>query len=156
MAAVTALLFAIESFGGAVGDAISGGIWTNLLPRYLAHNLPSTSTVSTTTATTTTTAANITSIANSVTVAQGFAWGSPERDAVNRSYDQVMRVMLIINVVVLCIPLACGLLMRDINLVREDGARNYGGVIFGVSGSGEAAMRRLRGGKKKEVKTREV
>lgn len=65
--------------------------------------------------------------------ATAFTWGSPERDAINRAYDDVMRIMLIIALVLLFVPLALIAICKNIDLDAADAKNDYGGVVIGNS-----------------------
>lgn len=40
VAIVTAVVLLITEIGGAIGTAVAGGIWDNMMPQRLAHHLP--------------------------------------------------------------------------------------------------------------------
>lgn len=62
-----------------------------------------------------------------------FAWGTPERDAINQAYDDVMRIMLIIALVLLFVPLGLIAICQNIDLDAADAKNDYGGVVIGNS-----------------------
>lgn len=64
-----------------------------------------------------------------------FAWGTPERDAINQAYDDVMRIMLIIALVLLFVPLGLIAICQNIDLDAADAKNDYGGVVIGNSSS---------------------
>lgn len=123
VAAATAVFLTILEIGGAVGAAVAGAVWTQLVPAKLEAYLPPPTNTST----------NTTSIAGagdgytaafgvgvgvadvvdahtifgSVAIASDYELyppGSPVRIAINRSYQETMRVLLTIALV-LCAPL---------------------------------------------------
>ncbi|KAF2124081.1 hypothetical protein P153DRAFT_371379 [Dothidotthia symphoricarpi CBS 119687] len=73
----------IISIGSAVGSTIAGAIWTGVFPVRLAMYLPAES------------QADLALIYGDVTVQSSYAVGSPTRDAINRSYAETQRYMLI-------------------------------------------------------------
>ena len=119
MAAATAIFLAIVEIGGAVGQAVSGAVWTANLPKKLALYLPPTA------------QANATQIFGDFTVAAGYLLGSPERIAINRSYQETMNILLIISGC-LCAPLLpLSLLMR--NYWLHDMDQKVKGNVIGQS-----------------------
>jgi len=84
-------------------------------------------------------------IEGSVELALGFDWGSPERVAINTSYDQTMRILLITGTCCQAIGVLLALCMKDLNLKTLDETRDYGGMVIGKSGAAEAIKKRVRG-----------
>jgi MFS family permease len=80
-------LLAVESMiiaiGSAIGSTIAGAIWTGIFPVRLMANLPASA------------MENFTNIYGDFTVQASYAVGSPTRDAINLSYGQTQRYMLI-------------------------------------------------------------
>ncbi|OAA57579.1 siderophore iron transporter [Niveomyces insectorum RCEF 264] len=111
VASVTTLYESSRAVGAAVGTAISGAIWTTQLPRRLHQYLPATA------------QGNATAIASSFVVASSFAPGSPERVAINRSYEEVMHILMIVSLVLLVVPLFLALAMENIDLFEIDKKR---------------------------------
>lgn len=95
----------------------------DLLPGKLEQHLPVSAHV------------NITDIKDSFITATLFAWGTPERDAINKAYDEVMRIMLIIALVLLFVPLGLIAICENIDLDVADAKNDYGGVVIGNSSS---------------------
>jgi hypothetical protein len=81
-------------------------IWTNLIEKKLAHYLPASINNAT----------SIAAIKNSVTSATSYAMGTPERIAINQSYDNVMRICLLIAMCVLVIPIGLIFSMKQVDL----------------------------------------
>lgn len=105
VAAATAVFLVSIEIGGAVGAAISGAIWTKMIPSRLALYLPEES------------KSQATAIFNSITVAaNAFPVGTLERAAIDRAYQDTMRVLLIaaICTAIPVLPLALG--MKDYKL----------------------------------------
>jgi MFS family permease len=80
-------LLAVESMiiaiGSAIGSTIAGAIWTGIFPVRLMANLP------------TSAMEKFTDIYGDILVQQSYPVGSPTRDAINLSYGQTQRYMLI-------------------------------------------------------------
>ena len=104
VAAATAIYLTIVEIGGAVGAAISGAVWTANLPKKLALYLPPAA------------KADATLIFGNLTLAKSYSMSSPERVAINRSYQETMDILLIIAVC-LSVPLIpLSLLLRNYKL----------------------------------------
>lgn len=73
----------IIAIGGAVGSTIASAIWTGVFPARLMANLPASA------------QSNLAMIYGDLDTQSSYAWGSPERDAINLSYAQTQRYMLI-------------------------------------------------------------
>ncbi|EXJ77109.1 hypothetical protein A1O3_10267 [Capronia epimyces CBS 606.96] len=119
MATVTALFWTGLNLGSSVGGAISGGIWTNLLPNKLKHNLPASA------------QSELAAIEGSIVVAMEVPWGSALRDSINLSYDETMRVMMMTALIVQACAFLMTLLLKDIDLKAVDSTRDYGGAVVG-------------------------
>lgn len=122
VAAATAVFLMMVEIGGAVGAAISGAVWTQLVPYKLSQYLPADA------------AAQAHAIFGDVTQASDYATyppGSPARVAINRSYQETMHILLTIAVV-LCAPLVLlSFLMKNYDLgAVQQGVK--GKVIGGV------------------------
>lgn len=105
VAAATAVFLVSVEIGGAVGAAVSGAIWSKMIPSRLALYLPPES------------KAAAKEIFNSVTVAANtYPVGTIERAAIDRAYQDTMRVMLIVAIctAIPILPLALG--MKDYKL----------------------------------------
>lgn len=105
VAGATAVWLTILEVGGAVGAAISGAVWSNNIPQKLEQYLP----------------ADVKDqallIYGNVTLAQtGWPVGSPERDAINRAYQETMHTLLIIAVCVAAPLIPLSLLMKNYKL----------------------------------------
>ena len=83
VAAATAIFLTILEIGGAVGSAISGAIWSNNLLSKLQTYLPEAS------------KADAVTIFGNLTVAKSYAHGSPEKIAIDRSYQESLDIILI-------------------------------------------------------------
>lgn len=117
LATMTGLYLACHSIGGALGSAVSGAIWTQVLPSSLAANLsfqpdPTLS---------------MAAFGNPFEIVAQFPFGSEVRNAIADSYQHVQRLLCITGIC-LCVPLiGFALLLRDPKLtdnqtlVHEDG-----------------------------------
>lgn len=105
VAAATAVFLVAVEIGGAVGAAIAGAIWTKMVPSRLALYLPEES------------KSQATAIFNSVTVAaNAFPVGTLERAAINRAYQDAMRVLLIVAICTTIPVLPLALAMKNYKL----------------------------------------
>ncbi|KAF2825237.1 siderophore iron transporter-like protein [Ophiobolus disseminans] len=80
-------LLAVESMiiaiGSAIGQTIAGAIWTGIFPARLMANLPASA------------MDQFADIYGTIEIQQSFPVGSPTRDAINLSYGETQRYMLI-------------------------------------------------------------
>jgi MFS family permease len=105
VATVTAFVLLVTEIGGAVGNAIAGGIWSNLMPGKLSRQLsPFMNQTS------------IDEIYNSIIVAAAYPDGDPIRQGVINAYGEVMHIMLIVAIVVAVIPILLTLFMPNYKL----------------------------------------
>ncbi|PQK12363.1 hypothetical protein BB8028_0003g09800 [Beauveria bassiana] len=139
VANVTMLYETARAIGGAIGNAIAGSIWTRLLLTKLKAHLPRV------------TESSAIGIRDSLTVATSFAMGSPERVAINQSYTEVMRILLIASIAFLALSFLTSLAIENVNLkaIDEDSAQR--GVI-GRSNLG-AWCERMYTGKRRVIKS---
>ena len=87
----TATFLTMVQVGGAVGSAVSGAVWGKLVPAKLRAYLPER------------VKSEADKIYASVVVACSYAWGSPEREAIARSYQETVTVLLW-TALVACLP----------------------------------------------------
>lgn len=104
VATATAIFLTIVEVGGAVGSAISGAIWTANIPTKLQQYLPSSA------------QADAMLIFGNLTLAESYAVGSPERIAIDRSYQETMNILLIVAVCLAIPLLPLSLMMRNYRL----------------------------------------
>lgn len=128
VAAATAIFLTIVEIGGAVGQAVSGAVWEANIPKKLALYLPPDA------------QADAAKIFGSLVVAKGYALGSPERVAINRSYQETMNILLIIAVCLAVPLLPLSLLMRNYRLDRID--QKVTGTVIGRSERRDFVQRR--------------
>ncbi|KAI5465015.1 major facilitator superfamily domain-containing protein [Mariannaea sp. PMI_226] len=108
LAAMTGLFLATYNVGSALGYAVSGSIWTQIMPGELAKNLKG---INETLA--------VTAYADPFTAALEWPMGTPEREAIITSYRHVQRYLTITGIC-LCIPLiAFALALRNPKLNDE-------------------------------------
>ncbi|RDB27339.1 Siderophore iron transporter 3 [Hypsizygus marmoreus] len=101
VAMVTAVVLLVTEIGGAIGSAIAGAIWTNLMPGKLALHLPDVSEEDRAT------------LFGSIVAAIEYPRGSPIREGVIQAYDDVMKVMLIAATVLAAVPLVLAFFMPN-------------------------------------------
>ncbi|KAK4123363.1 MFS general substrate transporter [Parathielavia appendiculata] len=97
----TASFLTMGQAGSAVGAAVSGAVWGRLVPAKLAEYLPDH------------VKGEAAKIYASVVVACSYAWGSPEREAIARSYQETITVLLWVALV------ACGPVLVLASLVGD-------------------------------------
>lgn len=117
VAGATAIFLTVLELGGAVGNAISGAVWTANIPAKLAKYLPPG------------TQADAASIFSNLAVAKSYVRGSPERLAIDRSYQETMDVLLIIAACLAAPLIPLSLLMRNYELDIID--QNVKGKVIG-------------------------
>lgn len=108
--AVEAMIIAI---GSAIGSTIAGAMWTGIFPARLAANLPAEE------------LGNLTSIYGDILVQQSYAWGTPARDAINLSYGQTQRYMLIAATCIYSVTIFSVALWENVD-VRKMKQRTFG------------------------------
>jgi hypothetical protein len=117
VAAATAVFLTLVQIGGAVGAAISGAVWTRLIPQKLAAYLPAEN------------ASNATMIFNDITVAMAYPVGSPARNAINLAYQETMTTLLTIAICLTVPVVILGLLMKNYKLGEMD--QKVKGTVIG-------------------------
>ena len=122
-------------------DHLLTSLCVDILPQKLIENLPASL------------QSQAADLEDSVEDAISFNWGTPERIAINMSYDQTMRILLIIGIGAEVIALFFSLCMRDLNLKTLDETRDYGGLVIGKSGAVEAIKERVHGTHGLTIKT---
>lgn len=117
MAAATAIFLTIVEIGGAVGSAISGAVWTSNIPSKLAKYLPPDA------------QSDAALIFGNLTIAKSYMGGSPERLAIDRSYQETMDILLIIAACLAAPLIPLSLLMRNYKLDSID--QKVRGTVIG-------------------------
>ncbi|KIW74896.1 hypothetical protein Z517_11666 [Fonsecaea pedrosoi CBS 271.37] len=116
VAAVLALLYVVGNVGGAVGNTISGAIWTNTFADALARYLPAD--ISPT---------DLADIYNSLDVQLSYAKGSPERRGIQHAYGYAQARMLAVGTGIMGLSLIWMFLIRNINVKKVAQVR---GTVF--------------------------
>lgn len=131
VAAVTTVWLTILEVGGAVGSAISGAIWSTYIPQKLQLYLPPEN------------LADYTKIYQDITVSGNYTLypsGSPARIAINQSYQETMRYLLIGALCCAAPILPLTLCLKNYRLDSMD--QHVTGRVIGSSekrGDGEAS-----------------
>lgn len=104
LAVVTGVYLASYNVGSALGNTLSGAIWTNILPDQLNSQLAA--------VTSNTTMASAV-YGDPLNWVYEYPWGTPERDAVVQAYRHTQRLLTIAGIC-LCVPLIVfALLIRN-------------------------------------------
>lgn len=108
------------AIGAAIGNAIAGGLWNNIVPGELYKRLPEASKDQ----------ASI--IFGDLVTQMSYADGTPERDAIVATYAIVQRYMVIAGACFVPICLGCILMWKNINLkkVEKERGPQTKGVVF--------------------------
>ncbi|KAJ0270635.1 hypothetical protein COL940_011538 [Colletotrichum noveboracense] len=110
-----ALLALVTSVGGAIGQSISGAIWTNLMPskleRYLPDELKDQALL----------------IYGDLVTQLSYPVGTPERDAIVRAYGETQKIMIIASLVALVGSIIWVSLMKNHRLSDKQQTK---GVLF--------------------------
>ena len=104
VAVVLAVEGMFSSIGGAIGSTVSSAIWQGTFPEALAKNLPESA------------QANLTQIYGSLVVQLSYPLGTPERIAIQKSYGEAQRYMLIAATSILVLGLAGTAMWRDLKV----------------------------------------
>ena len=134
VAIATAVWLTILEVGGAVGNAISGAIWSSNVPTKLESYLPPSA------------QADALTIYGSIGNASDYVTyppGSPERIAINRAYQETMRLLLTAAVVVAAPLIPLSLLMKNYKLDQMD--QKVTGNIVGETKQGDERRESRRG-----------
>ena len=118
VASATAVFLTLLEIGGAVGNAISGAIWTNSIPKKLNMYLP---------AETKDQASRI--YGNVSVAASDWPMGSPTRMAINQAYQETMTDILTVAVCVATPCIVLSLLMKNYKLDEID--QGVKGLVVG-------------------------
>lgn len=106
VAAVLSILFVFGTVGGAVGNAVSGAIWTNTFSASLERNLPES------------TQANIPLIMGSLVEQLEYERGTPERLAIQKAYGYAQTRMLAVGTGVMVFSFIWVFMIRDYNVKK--------------------------------------
>lgn len=108
VAVATAIFFALQKVGGAIGISIGGALWNNILPTELNNRLPQDLKT------------NATAIFKSLPTALKFPRDSPGRDAIVMSYIKTLRVNSIVTLCISLPMLVLVFLVTDIRLDKDE------------------------------------
>lgn len=101
-------LLAVEAMiinvGGAIGSTIASAMWQGIFPARLLQNLPASA------------QGDFAAIYGDLTVQAGYPMGSPTRDAINLSYGQTQRYMLIAATCVYSLCLFSVAMWQDVDV----------------------------------------
>ncbi|KAF2006050.1 MFS general substrate transporter [Amniculicola lignicola CBS 123094] len=115
VASVLALLNIFGWLGGAVGNTISGAIWTNSFPQALERFLPEEELV------------NLEDIYGSLDVQLSYERGSPARLAIEQAYGFAQKRMLIAGTAIMGLTLVWIFMIKNINVAK---LRQTKGLVF--------------------------
>lgn len=115
VAAALALLFVSGTLGGAVGNAISGAIWTNTFLPALQRKLPETA------------LPNIALIYGQLQTQLSYPVGTPERIAIQESYGYAQARMLAAGTALMCLSFIWMFMIKNYNVSKMSQTR---GVVF--------------------------
>ncbi|EGY17071.1 siderophore iron transporter mirB [Verticillium dahliae VdLs.17] len=104
VAAALALLSVVGNIGGAVGNSISGAIWTNTFAEALERYLPATA------------LPDLTEIYESLEMQLSYEVGSPERFGIQQAYGYAQTKMLATGTGIMALSFIWVLLIRNINV----------------------------------------
>ncbi|QEU58677.1 hypothetical protein KDRO_A06980 [Kluyveromyces lactis] len=112
MATVTALSYTMYRIGSAVGSAVSGAIWTQLLYKQLLQHLDGDATL----------AASF--YGSPLTYIAQYPWGTPVRDGVVQAYRYVQKYEVLVALVFTAPLFVFSLCLRDPPLTNEVAHKN--------------------------------
>ncbi|KAH7130480.1 siderophore iron transporter-like protein mirB [Dendryphion nanum] len=120
IAVVIAIWGLFGSFGAAIGYAIAGAMWNNILPEQLYQRLPEASKNRTM------------EIFGDMVVQMSFLDGSPERQAILGAYGDVQRKMVIVGACFVPLCFASLFIWRNINVkkLEEEQGKQTKGMVF--------------------------
>ncbi|KAE8363116.1 major facilitator superfamily domain-containing protein [Aspergillus caelatus] len=104
--AVLAMESMFINIGSAVGTTIATALWTGIFPHKLAEYLPADA------------QSNLVNIYGDMTVQASYPVGSAARDAINRSYSETQRLMLIAATCLYTVTLASVMMWKDVNVKK--------------------------------------
>lgn len=104
VAVVLAIEGMFSNIGGAIGSTISAAIWTGTFPEALERRLPASAQDS------------LLEIYGDLTTQLSYPKGSPTRTAIDASYGEAQKYMLIGATAILALAIVAVLMWRDINV----------------------------------------
>lgn len=114
LAVITGVYFALFNVGGAIGNAISGAIWTQILPGRLAHDLAPFGND---------TLAGLV-YDSPFTAIEEYPWESPERQGIVTSYRHTQRILCVTGICIAALVILCALALRDPELTNDQSLPN--------------------------------
>lgn len=115
VAASLSLLFVVGTTGGAIGNTISGAIWTNTFKKQLMKNLPESA------------MENLEMIYADIETQLSYEPGSPERLVIQEAYGYGQTRMLAAGTGIMALSFAWILLVRNINVANKQQTK---GMVF--------------------------
>ncbi|OAA56270.1 siderochrome-iron transporter MirB [Niveomyces insectorum RCEF 264] len=106
VAAVLSLLFVTGTVGDAVGNTVSGVIWTNTFKKALTRNLPASA------------QPRLATIYGSLPAQLSYAVGIPERLGIQRAYGYTQTRMLAAATAIMVVGFVCTAMMRNLNVKK--------------------------------------
>lgn len=97
----------VIAIGSAIGSTIAGAIWTGVFPARLSANLPADA------------MENFAAIYGELTTQSGYPVGSPTRDAINLSYAQTQKYMLIAATSIYSITWVSVALWKNVDVKKQ-------------------------------------
>jgi hypothetical protein len=116
VAAVLALLYVSGSIGDAVGNTISGTIWTNTFFKALMRNLPESA------------LPDVATIYSSLPAQLAYPVGSPERIAIQKSYGYGQTRMLATGTGIMALSFIWAFMVRNVNVSKKTAQTK--GIVF--------------------------
>lgn len=119
IAVVLSVYSLFGSIGSALGNAVAGAIWTNILPGELLKALPSDK------------QDLMPEIYGSLSVQQEWPMGDPIRDSIIEAYGVVQHRMVIAGSVVVPVFVICVFILKNVNVIkleREKGTQMKGKI----------------------------
>ncbi|KAI1253319.1 hypothetical protein MGN70_005527 [Eutypa lata] len=113
--AVLAVEGLVANVGGAIGLSIASAMWQGIFPVKLAEYLPASE------------QANLAAIYGDITTQTSYAVGTEARDAINRSYGETQKLMLIAATCMYSITWASTFMWQNINVKK---IKHFDGVVL--------------------------
>ncbi|KAK7428256.1 hypothetical protein QQZ08_005153 [Neonectria magnoliae] len=115
VAAVLALLFVVGTTGGAIGNTLSGAIWTNSYKKGLLMYLPESA------------MDNIDMIYVDLSTQLSYVIGTPERLGIQKAYGYAQTRMLAAGTGIMSLSFIWTLLIKNINVAKK---KQTNGTVF--------------------------
>lgn len=119
--ALLAVEATVIAIGSAIGQTIAGAMWTGIFPNQLATNLPASA------------QADVATIYGSIDVQASYPVGTPERDAINLSYGNTQRLMLIAAVCILSLSLFSVALWENVDVRKSSASQRAASISAPVT-----------------------